>query len=253
VLPIVQDVSVVAGLLLLLLAALEAGFRHGRRAAADADPRATGQVGAVQGALLGLLGLLLAFSFAAAGARFLEKQDLIVKEANAIGTAWLRADLLEEPHRSELRAALRSYTEHRIAVSARLRGGLDPAFLEQVDALHTRIWAAAIAGVDARLAVMQGVLPPVNEVIDLHATRIAAGRKHVPGLVMGLLISCSVLAIAVIGYGSGLGGRRRPALTLPLAILLATALWITIDLDHPRAGLLQLSDAPLKALNFEPR
>ena len=106
---IAKDLSVAAGLVVLLLAALEAGFRAGRRAASEADGRSSGQVGAVQGALLGLLGLLLAFSFAAAGGRFLEKQDLIVQEANAIGTAWLRADLLEEPHRSELRAALQRF------------------------------------------------------------------------------------------------------------------------------------------------
>src|SRR5688572_23779100 len=79
--PIIQDLSVAVGLLLLMLLALECGFRAGRRAIADADLRAGGQVGAIQGALLGLLGLLLGFSFAAAGARFLERQDLIVSEA----------------------------------------------------------------------------------------------------------------------------------------------------------------------------
>lgn len=116
--PIIQDISIAAGLLLLLLVALEAGFRIGRRATGGADASLSSQVGAIQGALLGLLGLLLAFSFAAAGARFLERQDLIVQEANAIGTAYLRADLLDEPHRSELRAALRRYTENRIEISA---------------------------------------------------------------------------------------------------------------------------------------
>jgi len=99
--------------------------------------------------------------------------------------------------------------------------------------------------------VMMGVLPPVNEVIDLHATRLAAGYKHVPSLVMGLLVSCSALAIGVIGYACGLGRRRRVPLTMSLAVLVGAALWITIDLDHPRAGLLILNDAPLKALRFD--
>jgi hypothetical protein len=123
---VLKDLSTCVALLAALLVALEIGFRLGLRASADADPRAAGQVGAVQGALLGLLGLLLAFSFAAAGARFLEKQDLIVEEANAIGTAALRADLLEAPHGIELRAALKDYTEERIRLSARLRGDLAP-------------------------------------------------------------------------------------------------------------------------------
>jgi hypothetical protein len=96
-----------------------------------------------------------------------------------------------------------------------------------------------------------GVLVPVNEVIDLHSTRLAAGRKHLPRPVMGLLIVCSMLATGVIGYGCGLGGRRRAPLTVSLAILIGMALWITVDLDHPRAGLLRLSDAPLEALKLD--
>ena len=98
---------------------------------------------------------------------------------------------------------------------------------------------------------MLAVLAPVNEVIDLHATRLAAARKRLPPLVMGLLIACCVLAVGVIGYGCGLGGRRRAPLTVSLALLIGASVWITIDLDHPRAGLMQLSDAPLKALRFE--
>jgi hypothetical protein len=248
--PVVEEVAVAIGLLSVLLVALETGFRVGRWGTDDTDPRGSGQVGAIQGAILGLLGLLLAFSFAAAGGRLLERQDLIVQEANAIGTAYLRADLLDEPHRSELRAALRRYTEHRIEFSRRLRSGLDAAALAEVERLHARIWTAASAGVASRPASMLGVLGPVNEVIDLHATRLAAGRKRLPPLVMGLLIACSTLAVAVIGYGCGVGGRRRTPLTVSLAVLIATALWITVDLDHPRAGLVRLSDAPLEALRF---
>jgi hypothetical protein len=98
---------------------------------------------------------------------------------------------------------------------------------------------------------MLAVLDPVNDLIDLHSTRVATGKKHLPGVVLGLLIACSVLAIAVIGYSSGLGGRRRVPLTASLTILVAASLWITIDLDHPRAGLLRLSDAPLQAIRFD--
>jgi hypothetical protein len=247
-----EDLLVAAALFGLLLASLETGFRAGQRSAArEADARASGQVGAIQGAVLGLLGLLLAFSFSAAGGRFLERQDLIVAEANAIGTAWLRADLLAEPHRSELRAALERYAKQRIELAAHLRQGLDAGAAAEVARLHDRLWRAAAAGVAERPAVTLAVLPPVNEVIDLHATRVAAARKHLPSLVLGLLIACSVLAIGVIGYGCGLAGSRRAPLTVALAVLIGTGLWVTIDLDHPRAGLLLVSDAPLEALTFE--
>ena len=239
------------GLLAALFLALEVGYRAGRRAVAEHDTHAGPQVGAIQGAVLGLMGLLLAFSFAAAGARFLERQDLIVKEANAIGTAYLRADLLPSPHRRDLQVALQRYTEHRIAVSERLRGEIPQPDAEEIQRQQDRIWGAAITGVNARPEVMQGVLPPINEVLDVHSERIFAGKKHVPALVMGLLIACSLLSIGVIGYGCGLGGRRRTPLTGSLAIIVAAALWITIDLDHPRAGLLRLSDEPLKMLRFD--
>ena len=245
------DIAIAVGLFFGLFLALEIGYRLGRRATADLDARASGLIGAVQGAILGLLGLLLAFSFAAAGSRFLERQDLIVQEANAIGTAYLRADLLEDSHGSALRSSLQRYTQHRVELSGRLRSGVLPADLAEAERLQGAMWDAAVAGVTARPATMVVVLPPVNDVIDLHSTRVAAGRKHLPLPVMGLLVACSLLAIGVIGYGSGTGGRRRLALTVPLAALIGLSLWITIDLDHPRAGMLQLSDAPLKALKFE--
>jgi hypothetical protein len=251
--PLVQEAALAGGLLVLLLAALELGFRAGVREARDVHPVGGTQVGTVQGAILGLLGLLLAFSFAAAGTRFLERQDLITEEANAIGTAYLRADLLDEPHRAGLRTALRRYAEHRATASRTLnREGISAPLAAEIEGLHAEIWRAASGGVADRPAVALAVLAPVNEVIDLHATRVAATRKHLPLPVMGLLVACSLLAIGVIGYGNGLAGERSVPLTVPLATLIGIALCITIDLDHPRAGLIRLSDAPLIALKLEP-
>jgi hypothetical protein len=246
-----HDLGVAAALVGMLAIALEAGFRAGRRASGGTDEAVTGQMGAIQGAVLGLLGLLLAFSFGAAGTRFIDRQQLIVQEANAIGTAYLRADLLDEPYRSALRAALEEYTAHRIALSERLRSGISATAEAEIARFHARIWDAARGGVVARPAATLAVLPPVNEVIDLHATRVATGMMHLPTLVVGLLIGCSVLSTGVIGYGCGLGGRRNEPLTLSLALLIGTALWITIDLDQPRGGLIRVNDAPLKALTFD--
>jgi hypothetical protein len=246
-----DEITMAGGLLAALVVALEVGYRVGLRTRRS-DPEGGGpQVGAIQGAVLGLLGLLLAFSFAAAGARFLERQDLIVQEANAIGTAYLRADLLAEPHRSELHAALKEYTEHRVAASVRLVEGWDATLRAEVDRMHGRIWRTARDGVMARPDLAVTVLPPVNEVIDLNSTRIGAARKHIPWVVMSLLLACSLLCIAIIGYGGGIDGHRRLPLSLSLTLLIAASLWITVDLDHPRKGLLRLSDAPLQELKFE--
>jgi hypothetical protein len=202
--------------------------------------------------MLGLLGLLLGFSFAGAASRFIERQDLIVQEANAIGTAYLRADLLPDPHASQVRQVLTEYVAHRLTASQHINAGLGLDIDTEAAAFHVRLWQAARDGSRARPEVTKVVLDPVNEVIDLHSTRVASGHTHLPLVVLGLLIACSLLSMGVIGYGCGLNaGSRWPWLNGSLAILIAAALWTTIDLDHPRAGLIRLSDAPLRQLNLK--
>lgn len=248
-LQIVVALALVGGLILFMELGVRLGERHSRRR--DADKAM--ETGATQGAMLGLLGLLLGFSFAGAAGRYMERQDLITAEANAIGTAYLRADLLEAPHRAELQRVLREYVAHRIESSASLQLGLQPEVAAEIEALHGRIWSAASAGVQKHLSLAMPVLAPVNEVIDLHSTRAAAAHKHLPGLVLGLLVACSALTMSVIGYTGALSKRRNRMLTCTIALLVAAAIWTTIDLDRPRIGIVQLSDRPLVELVLPPR
>lgn len=247
----IQEVEIATAILLLLATGFEIGFRLGRWASTKTTPSGAGQLGATQGALLGLLGLLLGFSFAGAAARFIERQDLIVKEANAIGTAFLRADMLEEPYRSNLRTSLKDYVQYRIEASANLRSGVTPEMLAHISQQHKQIWKAASEGVSAKPAAMVSVLTPVNEVIDLHAYRLATGRKHLPRLVVTLLMLCSGIAVGAIGYGCGLSGRRYLAMTGSLVFVMAVALWTTIDMDYARVGLVRVSDVPLQDLSLD--
>ena len=245
-----EEIAIGIGLLAAMVGALELGFRQGRRIH-RLDRASDGpQVGAIQGGVRGLLGLLLAFSFAGAGSRFQDRQDLITQEANAIGTAYLRADLLADPHRAELHAALKEYTQHRLAAADRLVEDQEVSLRGEVEALQGRIWRAARDGVGARPELAMLILPPVNDVIDLHSTRLGAAHKHIPAVVLGLLIVCSLLCVALIGYGGGLDEHRRLPLSLSLTLLIVASLWLTYDLDHPRKGLMQLNDAPLQELKF---
>jgi hypothetical protein len=141
--------------------------------------------------------------------------------------------------------------EHRVQLTGRLRAGLGAADAAEIERLHAQMWSAAMAGVTNKPGTMVGVLPPLNDVIDLHSTRLYAGMKHLPNIVMGLLVASSMLSVCVIGYGYGVGGHRRAALTMPLAIVIGVALWVTIDLDRPRAGLIQLNDGPLLSLKLQ--
>jgi hypothetical protein len=251
----VDELVIACALLGGLVAALSLGAWVGRRQSQRHEAPAGAQIGAIQGAMLGLLGLFLGFSFAGAASRFMERQDLIVREANAIGTAFLRADLLDEPHAGVLRRVLSEYVAHRLDVSRALASGsaIEAPDHDRFAEFHAAMWDAACVGVEAKPAVTLAIVGPMNEVIDLHTTRLAAGRKHLPVFVLGLLLACSGLAVAVIGFGSGVSGRGSMAMGVALCVVMAASLWATIDLDHPRAGLIRLSDAPLAELRLEPR
>lgn len=235
---------IAAALLIGMVASVEAGYRLGRRAKKSETDKS--QIGAVQGAVLGLLGLLLGFSFAGAGSRFIERQDIIVREANAVGTAWLRADLLDEPARSELRGALRAHTDERLTLAGQYRLDEMLATVGRMQALESKMWSAAASGVTQRPQFANLVVPAVNEVIDLQTTRNASFYRHIPSLVLWLLVVAAAAALGVVGYGCGLAAKRNFEATTALALLIALALWATIDLDHPRRGLIKMAYEPLE-------
>lgn len=206
------------------------------------------QLSTIQGAILGLLGLMLGFSFAAAGSKFIDRQDLIVTEANAIGTAYLRGDLMEEPYRSQYQTALKEYTATRIKIFDSLGyEGLSVAETESAN-LHGKMWDLAVAGVKQSPEFDETVLPPLNEVIDLHTTVTVKMRRHLPWPVTLLLKIIAGAALFTVGFGNAISERRNVVLTTSLAFLVASVLWVTLDLDYPRMGLLQINDRPMVEL-----
>lgn len=229
--------------LVLLLAAVEVGrllaARHLRQGAEQ-----TMDTGAIQGAMLGLLALLLGFSFGGASSRFVERQDLVVADANSISTAWLRAGMLEGAAVDDVRGELERYLEQRIHVSAD-RSALQPEVLVETAAYHDRIWERALAADAISDEHQVSVLESVNEMIDVFELRVAAAQRHLPEAILLLLVICSLLTLLVIGYAGVMGGMRRTVLTRTLAALIALALLATVDMDHARIGLIQVSDAPL--------
>jgi len=241
------EISIAGGLLTLMLVATEAGFRCGRRIK-SAEERADSALGTVQGATLGLLALLLGFSYAAAGSRFIDRQDMIVTEANAIGTAYLRADLLDKEHREPYREALRKYADARIEFFGEMNAERLAEVQKRCEALHLEMWRAAVDGVKKSAHFDETVLPPLNEVIDLHTKRLTLMNRHIPALVLGVLIVCSAVALGTVGYGCGSTGRRHLVLTFGLAFLLTAALWLVIDLDYPRRGFIRINQDAMLAV-----
>lgn len=219
------------------------GLRKSERETGDAA-----QLGTIQGAVLGLLGLLLGFSFSGASGRYFDRLDLITQEANAIGTAYLRAELLSDPHSQNLQRALREYTRYRVDYFEIATEQDEPQLAIDVARQHEAIWAAARDGVTEVPQFAVAVLPPVNEVIDLHTLRVAAAHRHLPRLILGLLISSAAIGLLSVGFGCGLSGKRPRLMTMCLSTLVATVLWVTIDFEFPKQGLIQLNQQPLVEL-----
>lgn len=240
-------VALAAGFLLVL----ELGFRLGRARNRPGDDGAREHIGSLQGSVLGLLALLLGFTFAMAVSRFDMRKALVLEEANAIGTSLLRAALLPEPMRHEVPRHLAAYVDARLAF---YRTGVDADSLAtaaaQAARLEHSLWLAAAAATDADPHSVAASLfvQSLNEVSDVREKRRVALDNHVPEAVVCLLLAASAVALALVAYGCGLNGRRRFASNATFALLLALVLTTIFDIDRPRRGLIQVSQDSLVRL-----
>ena len=225
----------------LLLLASELGFRLGRSWQAKTGEDARSQLSTVQGAILALLGLLLAFTFSMAVSRYELRRTLVVEETNAISTTYLRAQLLPKPYAHEISSLFEDYVEARLDF---YYAGIDPARLAQANKrtehLQQQLWSQAIAaGKEDPYAITTGLfIQSLNEVIDAPTKRLAALENRVPEIVYLLLLIGAILAVALIGYGYGLADRRNSLLIALLSLLITLVVLVTMDLDRPRRGLI---------------
>ena len=235
------ELLVAMGLVAGLVAAHEIGFWLGSlaRSTDDAFDR---QVALVRTSTGALVAFLVGFAFSGAASRFVDRTDIVVKEANALGTAYLRADIIAEPQRGELKAALKEYTADRVTLLSRNGHDQIEPLLAKVNGLHERMWRSAIKATQDNAPLMAVVLPPINEVIDLHSVHLAMARRHLPSPIVALLLGTAVILLGIVGFGNGRVGRRFSVLDSVYGAVLAVALWMTIDLDYPGIGLIWVSN-----------
>jgi hypothetical protein len=239
-----NEILIVAGLLLGGLIASEIGYRIGT-AFKRSDDALNKQLDVIRASTLALVAFLVAFAFSGAAARFVDRLDMIVSEANALGTAWLRADALPEPRRAELKATLKEYTADRVTILSSHDRDEIVRLVANVGALHDRMWTTALAGTQGDAPTMNLVLPPLNEVFDLHTAHLALATRHLPRPILIVLLTTAAVSLVLVGVGNGRSGRRFPLLDAIYAAVLAVALWMTIDLDRPRQGIIQISPQPM--------
>jgi hypothetical protein len=238
------ELLVALGLIVGVISVHEIGFWLGSLTG-SADEPFDRQVVLVRTSTATLVAFLIGFAFSGAASRFVDRQDIIVKEANALGTAYLRADVIAEPQRGELKAALKEYTADRVKLlSSEGRDQIEP-LLAKVSGLHERMWRSAIKATQDNAPLMAVVLPPINEVIDLHSTHLAMARRHLPVSIMAVLLGAVAISVGMIGFGNGRAGRRFSLIDSVYGVVLVVALWMTIDLDYPSIGFIRVSNLPV--------
>lgn len=221
--------------------------RIGHKRVEDPSAAGEGQEGYIVSAVLGLMALLMGFTFSLAVQRFEARRLLVLDEANAIGTTYLRAQLLPEPHRGRMSGILIRYTENRIAL-ARATPGRAGALLTVNDALVNDMWAATSAAFESikGLQFSGTYLDSVNLVIDLDATRKAARLARLPAEVFFVLFIYLITTAGVLGYV--LRGLRGQLAAMFLMSLVTLALMLVVDIDRPTLGGIRESQGSMERL-----
>lgn len=225
----------------------EAGYRVGLRLHTAKDDARKSQIGGVQGAVLGLLGLLLGFTFAMAAGRYDTRRELVLKEANTIGTTWLRAGLLPEAQRAPVKQLLRDYVDTRLKYEPLVR---DPAMLMEgmrlSGEIQNQLWQQAeTAAATSPTPITVSFITTLNEMIDTDAERVAAMRGRIPSSVWSLLLLVAGFGCFTSSYGSGAQGARSSFTNFLLPGLISIVVMLIFDLSHSRQGLIGVSQQPM--------
>jgi hypothetical protein len=223
----------------------EYGFRRGRARAARHPESGRHGLGSVEGAVYGLLGLLIAFSFSGAASRYEHRREQIVDEANAVGTAYLRVDVLPPELQPGLRDRFRSYVDARLAIYAKLPD-IDAARVELARALvlQGELWREAVTA--ARIAgspAPQSLLPPLNQAFDIANERTAAAYAHPPAALFLVLVILALVSAFLVGDGMAESKTASRLHMIAYAAVLAIVVYVVIDLEFPRFGLIRLTEA----------
>jgi len=228
------------------LLSVETGYRLGKFWKQRHPEEQESHIGAMIGATLGLWAFLLAFLVGIAINRYDARRELIIKEADAIGTTFLRAGYLAEPYSTQSRALLEEYAAQRLLFSELDTHAQGRA---RSEALHVELWALVeqmVAG-ETPNPVMALYISSLNETIDLHANRVAAiTSARVPYTLYVVMYLTAALALMMLGFHSGITGQRDWIVTVVLIIVFSAVMLLIIDLDRSWAGFLRASQQPIK-------
>jgi hypothetical protein len=233
---------------LVSLVAILAGSEIGRRLGVRAGRRGGDNVSTLEGAVLGLLALMIGFTFAMGLSLFEIRREAVLNEANAIGTTALRARLLPVPHSSEALKSLREYVQIHLDISQRVASEAElDAAIAHANAVQEALWrqAKAVAAKDNGMVPVGLFIQSLNEMIDSQEKRLTAVRNRVPNIVLIALYGVAIFASAFTGYASGLEARRSRLPVYLMGTLVAAVILLIQDLDRPSSGFIMVSQQPM--------
>ena len=241
---------IVVGLYVALLGASQLGYWLGRRPRVPKDATEKSYAAVWHSALLALAGLLIAFTFSMAQARYDARKQIVLAEANAIGTAYLRTRLLDDAAGEPLRALIRRYVDARLAFGA---SGADEArtlqLMHESAALADEIWErVAAAGRADHSPTIALLVQSTNEMIDAGEEHFTAIANPLPMTVFLVLFFVTAVAMASTGFACAIEARRSVFGMIVMPLLLATVVCLIFDLAHPRIGIVRVHDPVLTRL-----
>ncbi len=231
------------GTILVMVLFIEYGFRLGKHAQATSKKAQTSQVRAIMGAGLGLLAFMLAFTFATAQSHFEARVQNLAEEARIARNAYLQADLMTEPRRSEAKHLLRDYIKLR-SDNRKLTGPDSAEWIAELlrvsEQIQHQLWLLALNS-DAQSEVNQAgardndqFMASVLALTDIHYTRLhSAVMNRIPFTIWLTLYLMAILSMIIMGYQAGLTGRRSPVATITLAVAFSAVIILITDLDRP--------------------
>lgn len=242
----IQALGISLALFVALLLGLEVGRWLRLRHAELGDEEAA--TGAADGVVFAVLGLLIAFTFTTAASHFDERRKLIIDQANALGTAWLRVDLVAEADRDAIRRPMKEWVRLSLELSSSGFDQHSPGFaagLQRGAELQNEAWQAAVKAVDEsqKPAYAGVILSPINDWIDLTTTRVEMVNRGAPPFVLPTLVALSVAASVLAGHTMAKRKKRSLLHIVAFAGAIAFSVFVINDLNAPRAGFIRIDAA----------
>jgi hypothetical protein len=244
-----QNEFFVIGVLVgLLLIATEIGYRRGRAVQTKIEDLAKSHYWTLQAGVMGLLALLLAFTFSMAVSRYETRRQLLVDETNAIGSVYSLSRMLPAPFKSDVASLMDKYVACRLHDYSEVLDEQDVAAANLAcDQVQDQLWSQAQAAVANKPVVVPiGMfVSSLNDASGVAAKRDSARENHMPQPVLFFLFMVTVLTLGLLGYGCGLGNHRHLAATATVCLLVSLVILVIMDLDRPRRGLITISQFPM--------